>query len=178
MKNVIKVLSLCLLFMLSLNANAATINGSFGVTGGLSATGGSDLGNVTDISLSYVWGSGISDGDTSDVTFVSENLIAGSVASLTSFAPVSGFLNIEGWSLELTSLNILDQSSSFLSLAGTGVLTGGGYESTDATWTFSTTSMTSYSMSVASVAVVPVPAAVWLFGSGLIGLIGIARRKT
>ena len=24
---------------------------------------------------------------------------------------------------------------------------------------------------------VPVPAAVWLFGSGLIGLIGVARRK-
>jgi len=29
----------------------------------------------------------------------------------------------------------------------------------------------------AASAVVPVPAAVWLFGSGLIGLIGIARRK-
>ena len=28
-----------------------------------------------------------------------------------------------------------------------------------------------------SVAVVPVPAAAWLFGSGLIGLVGIARRK-
>ena len=28
-----------------------------------------------------------------------------------------------------------------------------------------------------SMAVVPVPAAVWLFGSGLLGLIGIARRK-
>lgn len=27
-------------------------------------------------------------------------------------------------------------------------------------------------------AVVPVPAAVWLFGSGLLGLFGIARRKT
>lgn len=26
--------------------------------------------------------------------------------------------------------------------------------------------------------VVPVPAAVWLFGSGLIGLVGVARRKT
>jgi len=24
---------------------------------------------------------------------------------------------------------------------------------------------------------VPVPAAVWLFGSGLIGLVGVARRK-
>jgi len=30
---------------------------------------------------------------------------------------------------------------------------------------------------VEQVAVVPVPAAVWLFGSGLIGLIGVARRK-
>jgi len=30
----------------------------------------------------------------------------------------------------------------------------------------------------ASVSAVPVPAAVWLFGSGLVGLVGIARRKT
>ena len=30
---------------------------------------------------------------------------------------------------------------------------------------------------VTSVSVVPVPAAVWLFGSGLLGLIGIAKRK-
>jgi len=28
-----------------------------------------------------------------------------------------------------------------------------------------------------SVAPVPVPAAMWLFGSGLLGLVGIARRK-
>ena len=33
------------------------------------------------------------------------------------------------------------------------------------------------SMHVTSVSAVPVPAAVWLFGSGLIGLIGFARRK-
>jgi len=25
---------------------------------------------------------------------------------------------------------------------------------------------------------VPIPAAVWLFGAGLIGLVGVARRKT
>ena len=30
----------------------------------------------------------------------------------------------------------------------------------------------------AEVSQVPVPAAVWLFGSGLIGLISVARRKT
>ena len=28
-----------------------------------------------------------------------------------------------------------------------------------------------------TVAAVPVPAAVWLFGSGLLGLVGVARRK-
>ena len=28
-----------------------------------------------------------------------------------------------------------------------------------------------------AVAPVPVPAAVWLFGSGLLGLVGLARRK-
>jgi hypothetical protein len=35
------------------------------------------------------------------------------------------------------------------------------------------------SLTVTSVnsSVVPIPAAVWLFGSGLIGLIGLARRK-
>lgn len=31
--------------------------------------------------------------------------------------------------------------------------------------------------SIESFSVVPIPAAVWLFGSGLVGLIGIARRK-
>lgn len=31
---------------------------------------------------------------------------------------------------------------------------------------------------VVDIAPVPVPAAVWLFGSGLLGLIGLARRKT
>ena len=31
--------------------------------------------------------------------------------------------------------------------------------------------------SISAVSTVPVPAAVWLFGSGLIGLIGVARRK-
>ena len=34
------------------------------------------------------------------------------------------------------------------------------------------------SVTVENSAVVPIPAALWLFGSGLLGLIGFARRKT
>ena len=41
----------------------------------------------------------------------------------------------------------------------------------DATPTFGGTSVTINST------VVPVPAAVWLFGSGLLGLVGVARRR-
>ncbi len=34
------------------------------------------------------------------------------------------------------------------------------------------------SLGVVDTTVVPVPAAVWLFGSGLVGLVGVARRKS
>jgi hypothetical protein len=39
------------------------------------------------------------------------------------------------------------------------------------------TVLTSFDQNSVSVSSVPIPAAVWLFGSGLIGLIGVARRK-
>ena len=35
-----------------------------------------------------------------------------------------------------------------------------------------------YAWAVRDVSTVPIPAAVWLFGSGLLGLVGITRRKT
>lgn len=160
--------------MLASGAYAATINGSFGVVDGLSATGGADLSSVTGISLSTVSGAGVSDGDTANVNFFSSGA-GGSTVSLTGAPlPASSFLTIEGWSFELSTLNVIDQTSVLLSLKGTGILTGNGFDATSATWTFSSRSMNSYDMSIATV---PVPAATWLFGSGLIGLAGIARRK-
>jgi len=47
---------------------------------------------------------------------------------------------------------------------------------TDLFTTATSTTSTSFSGSITPV-VIPVPAAVWLFGSGLLGLVGIARRK-
>lgn len=55
-------------------------------------------------------------------------------------------------------------------------LTFGGYADS-----FSTLSMTfddTTNLAALGEMVVPVPAAIWLFGSGLVGLIGISRRKT
>ena len=70
---------------------------------------------------------------------------------------------------------------------GTGALIGGGFPLCDdgvsgvrmATAPFpghgANFDMTS--LTVTSIQTVPVPAAVWLFGSGLLGLVGVARRK-
>jgi hypothetical protein len=44
----------------------------------------------------------------------------------------------------------------------------------DGSWTLSGNGTLTYS----AVSPIPVPAAVWLFGSGLVGMIGVARRKT
>jgi hypothetical protein len=44
-----------------------------------------------------------------------------------------------------------------------------------AVWTLSADGTATYTLAPAGV--VPVPAAVWLFGSGLLGLVGVARRK-
>ncbi|MBU1690479.1 MAG: VPLPA-CTERM sorting domain-containing protein [Gammaproteobacteria bacterium] len=46
-----------------------------------------------------------------------------------------------------------------------------------ATWTLASNGNLSYSVP-APVAAVPVPAALWLLGSGLIGMVGVARRKS
>jgi hypothetical protein len=47
-----------------------------------------------------------------------------------------------------------------------------------ATWVISPTeTMAGYAFASFEVSAVPVPAAIWLFGSGLLGLIGVARRK-
>ena len=50
---------------------------------------------------------------------------------------------------------------------------GGGQQQ----WNFKTSNYYAWAVRSGDVSAVPVPAAVWLFGSGLLGLIGVARRK-
>lgn len=105
------------------------------------------------------------------------------VLNFASFSPVNNFLTIEGFQLDLSTLVVDAQIPLFLGLRGTGVLSGNGFDPTPATWTLTAQSVdagggvvtpTTYSMTVAAV---PVPAAVWLFGSGILGLVAVARRR-
>jgi len=127
-------------------------------------------------------GIGTGTGDLATITGSSVGDIV-DILNFASFSPVSNFLTIEGFQLDLTTLSVDAQISLFLSLSGTGVLSGNGFDSTPATWTLTAQSVdfgggvvtpTTYSMTVAAV---PVPAAVWLFGSGILGLVAVARRR-
>ena len=51
------------------------------------------------------------------------------------------------------------------------------FEAAFVTMFFSDNAIATATVTTMTVNPVPIPAAVWLFGSGLIGLIGIARRK-
>ena len=89
-------------------------------------------------------------GDMAGIRFDIDNLLV--TTGYTSGAALSGAFTLT--------------SSTFASLG----LTPGSYE-----WTWgSGASADSFTLNVGAV---PVPAAVWLFGSGLLGLVGIARRK-
>ena len=80
----------------------------------------------------------------------------------------------------MDNVTITTQDATDLVLSGSGTISGGGFDPTPGTWEFSgqTASDITFSWSSSNnTTVIPVPAAVWLFGSGLIGLAGIARRN-
>ena len=152
-------------------ANAAFITGGMGITGNYNADATTlTLNSVTGTSGTDVLGTTVGFGTSSD----SINNGIFSYAPFTT--PVIDVFQIGGWQLDLTTLVIEPLSTTEkLKLTGTGLLSGGGYDPTAATWTFSAQNASSYSMSITAV---PVPAAVWLFSTGLLGLIGVARRRT
>ena len=175
MKDAIKFILVCVTFV-SVNAFAVTMNGSLIVGGAYSATGGANLGDATTIDLNTVFANG-GTGDVAGTIDIFTPAGTGSSASLTAFLPVNTFFTVGGWTLDLSTLNVIQQSVDVLNLSGVGVLSGNGFDATDVDWSFSSQGATSYSMTVSN-AVVPVPAAAWLLGSGLIGLASIARRRT
>lgn len=175
MKNLAKVLLLGLA-MNATSASADYIDGMLLVGGAYTAVdGGADLANTTGVNITDA----VHNFSTLDINANINPAVSGTGGvelDLVTFAAVNNFLVIDGWTLNIDTMNIGAKTSNALDLDGTGTLWKTGFDLTPVDWTFSAQSATSYSMSITTT-VVPVPAAVWLFGSGLIGLVGIARRK-
>jgi len=177
MKNLAKVLLLGLA-MSATSASADYIDGMLLVGGAYDAVNGDiDLANTTGVSITdVVYNFSLGDIDL-DIDKTPGVLGSGGSVSLTAPAlPVNNFIVFDGWTLNIDTLSVDAKTTNALDLSGVGTLWKSGYDLTPVDWSFSAQSATSYSMSI-NTTVVPVPAAVWLFGSGLIGLAGIARRK-
>ena len=161
-----------------LGSQAATVNGSLTVGGSyrslLAEIGGR-------ISLDTIVADGygtsgdflttVGDGDTG---IANNDLVYPGVV-------VDPLFNIGGWEIALSSSVIDYEDADYLFLSGTGTVRCidlelcAGFSDTAMSWNLSAQAAGgTYSMVVTTV---PVPAAVWLFGTGLIGLAGVARRK-
>jgi hypothetical protein len=154
---------------------AAFITGSMGLGGAFTASGGTDLSDATMLDLTSATGTSGGGDIGSTVGFNTPGTVNNSPFSFNPFAAVPNLLQIGGWQVDLATLSIVDQTTSILNLAGTGTISGNGFDLTPTQWSLSANATGStYSMTVTAV---PIPAAVWLFGSGLLGLVGIARKK-
>lgn len=167
-----KILKIGMLVAVVLACNTGIASAAF-ITGGMGIIGNYDA-DATTLTLNTAIGTSGLDDIGATVGFGTGGFINNGSISLATFVPVTDVFTIGGWQLDLTSLTIVDQTVSLLTLKGTGLLSGNGFSSAAATWTFSSQGASSYSMSITAV---PVPAAMWLFGSGLIGLIAVARKK-
>ena len=122
----------------------------------------------------------------SDVDFLSfQGLTPGVALRAETFSTDSAFDTALGWFDEtgallesdddgagglLSRLDVIVPNNGILNFAVTG------YENSDFDGTIHTQEG-DYQLTLGPVNEVPVPAAVWLFGSGLLGLIGVAQRK-
>ena len=161
--------------IINTSVHAASVTGSMGLFGAFSASGGTDLSDATILDLLSVQGTSGSGDIGTTVGFGTGGTVNNSPFTFNPSTAVPDLLVIGGWTVNLSTTSIAEQTTSILTLEGSGSISGNGFDLTPTQWTLSANDTGStYSMTVTAV---PIPAALWLFGSGLLGLIGIARKK-
>ncbi len=95
--------------------------------------------------------------------------------------PTPGLWSVSGFSFDLLTSNIVTQNAQFLTITGSGIVSGNGFDPTNMEWSFSSQSAggtlgTIFSFSGNGVAVPDGGPAVALFGIALVG-IEVLRRK-
>ncbi|MFK7888209.1 MAG: hypothetical protein AB8G16_15215 [Gammaproteobacteria bacterium] len=168
-------LALCVA-MFALPASAATLNGALTFSGDWVIGDGSSLADTTlllfpgsDFDADGAVGTfadlGIVEGDTGMLDPLSLDLSGGSIS----------LLDIAGVNFTLDTISIATQDATFLLVTGTGTLSAAGFDDTAATFFFSANTIGDLNVFSSGITAVPVPGAVWLFGSALMAL-GVRRK--
>jgi hypothetical protein len=165
----------------SASVQAAFITGSMGLGGAFTASGGTDLSDASILDLTSAYGTS-GDGDIGGtVGFFTPGTVNNSPFSIASFSAVVNLLTIGGWQVDLGTMTIVDQTASVLNLAGTGTISGNGFDATSTQWTLSANDTgNSYSVTINTTnTTVPLPATAWVFitGLGLIGFKHLCKRS-
>lgn len=162
-------------------ANAAFVDGTLGIGGAFNPVNASNTPVTLDVATGIDFTSdGLVLTSSGDLSFAFGTPVTMTDFQFNPLSPVGvAVWSVGGFSFNMDAISINTQNSSNLSLSGTGVVSGNGFDATAGTWEFTAQGSQSaaFTWSSSSVAAVPVPAAVWLFGSALLGLIGIARKK-
>ena len=144
-----------------------------------------DTASVNDANQVTGWLDG--DGNMPTVESVSGNLDlfvnAGDTATFaypwTFGSGVVALWQVDGFTFDLIASNIVFQGSGFLSVSGTGIITGNGFDPTTVSWSFTTQDDASdgvFSFSGANQAIPDGGATVALLGLSLAGIEGIRRK--
>lgn len=168
------VSAIAVLMLSAGSAHAALVNFEF-------------TGNV-DYSLGF---GGLNGGDTVTVTGVFDDSVLSGGSGTVGFASGSGnTLSVAAGSYTFTETNdaLYSSSGAYLTLAS-GALSDFNYQAisgtngavdnfdSSATFFWSDIYLSGTWNTAVQMTPVPIPAALWLFGSGLLGLVGLARRK-
>lgn len=171
----IKKIALAAVLMAApLTANAALVNGAINITGDLN-------GPLSDFASG--------DLGTDDIVFASAGVIgattgdfAGVVGPATMFdidldALATNVWSVGGFTFSLTGVQSLITIGSFSILEGVGVITGNGYDATNAFLNFSSNGSSTLASFSTTTSAVPVPASGLLL-LGALGAAAVARRKS
>jgi hypothetical protein len=157
----------------SLAASATPIVGGIGISGGVSFSDSSDI--VSFVSPGVI---NAASGSYASIPLFSLVTVVGSLNDTpgTFVNPVVFFQGPNGSELDLDSITSSVINGNTLTIQGTGNLLLDGYDPTIGNFTI-TASNNTVSVFEATAAATPEPASLALFGTGLLGIVGIARRK-